>query len=167
MIRPFIMRELLPDRRRSWTQEVIIGGQDICLTVGEYDDGRPGEIWIEVAKEGTFTRGIMSILSRSISISLQCGADLDAICHSLRGIDYPPDGPVMPVNGCTSKVTECYSVTDWVASELEDRYLKDKTDPLIRVTEVSVVGEGDTLPEPITMPEKSAGHISESWRSGA
>ncbi len=158
MIRPLSMREPLPDRRRSWTQEVVIGGQDFCLTVGEYKDGRPGEVWIEANKEGTFTRGVLSILSRSISISLQCGADLEAICHSLNGIDYPPDGEVFPVNGCTTQVKECYSVTNWVSQELEFAYIIGKDTPKV---EVSATAQGDPI------PEKVAGYISEPWRSGA
>lgn len=123
------MREPLPDRRRSWTQRVQIAGQTVYLCVGEYADGRPGEVWIDVAKQGTFLRGVMSALARTISIALQCGANVDVIVHSLKGGCYPPDGIVTG----SDIVSEATSVTDWVASELEARY----------ITPTQYIGEGD------------------------
>lgn len=115
------MREPLPDRRRSWTQRVVIGGQTCYLCVGEYADGRPGELFIDISKQGTFLRGVMGTLARTISIALQCGADVSMITHALWGLDYPPDGPVTG----SDVVSECYSVTDWIAQELEARYVPE------------------------------------------
>ena len=114
----FIMRDPLPDRRRSWTQRVCIEGQTIYLCVGEYDDGRPGEIFLDASKQGTFLRGVLGSLARMVSIALQCGAEIGVIIHALRGLDYPPAGPVEG----SADVKECLSVTDWIASELEARY---------------------------------------------
>lgn len=112
-------REALPARRRNWTQRVRIAGQTVYLCVGEYADGRPGELFVDVAKQGTFLRGVMGALARSLSISLQCGAGVETIIYSLRGLDYPPAGKVEG----SSHVQECSSVTDWIASELEARYI--------------------------------------------
>ncbi len=113
------MREQLPARRRSWTQHVHIAGQGVYLGVGEYADGRPGEVFIDVSKQGTFLRGVMSSLARMASIALQCGSGVEVIVHALRGLDYPPSGVV---DG-SSAVKDCVSVTDWVASELAARYM--------------------------------------------
>ncbi len=112
------MREPLPTRRRNWTQRVRIAGQTVYLCVGEYADGRPGEIFVDVAKQGTLLRGVMGTLARSLSISLQCGAGIETVIYSLRGLDYPPAGIVEG----SAAVKECCSVTDWIASELEARY---------------------------------------------
>ena len=120
------MRESLPDRRRSWTQTVRIGGQRVYLCVGEYDDGRPGEIFVDVSKTGTFLRGVMGTLARMASMALQCGAGVETIVHSLRGLDYPPHGPVEG----SDAVTECLSVTDWIAAELAARYMVAPTEPV-------------------------------------
>lgn len=114
-----LMRRPLPERRHSWTQKVRIDGQTVYITVGEYEDGRPGEIFIDVSKQGTFLRGVMGSLARMISIALQCGADVSVIVHALRGLDYPPHGRVEG----SDVVDSCTSVTDWVASELEAAYL--------------------------------------------
>lgn len=114
-----LMRQMMPERRHSWTQKVRIDGQTVYMTVGEYDDGRPGEIFIDVSKQGTFLRGVMGSLARMVSIALQCGASVDVIIHALRGLDYPPNGRVEG----SPTVTECLSVTDWVAAELEAGYI--------------------------------------------
>lgn len=132
-----VARQYLPERRRSWTQKVRIDGQTVYLSVGEYSDGRPGEIFVDVSKQGTFLRGVMGALARMVSIALQCGADVGVIVHALRGLDYPPSGPV---EGSAS-VSMCASVTDWIAAELEARYLQPLEPP---------------APPP---PEKSAGVI--------
>lgn len=155
------MRELLPDRRRSWTQKVRIAGQTCYLTVGEYEDGRPGEVFIDVSKEGTFLRGVMGTLARMISMSLQCGAGLDLVVRSLRGLDYPPAGAVTG----SDYVRECYSVTDWIAQELAARYgLRAEVPDVSNGTALAHndedgigagVGEGDRLDE----GDERHGHI--------
>jgi ribonucleoside-diphosphate reductase alpha chain len=110
----------LPDRRLSWTQRAAIGGQTVYLTVGEYPGGRPGEIFVDVSKQGTFLRGVMGALARMASMALQCGAGVDLIVHSLRGLDFPPNGPVEG----SSFVWEASSVADWISQELEHKYMR-------------------------------------------
>lgn len=128
----------LPDRRVHWTRKVRIEGSGFFLTVGEYDDGRPGEIWIEAHKTGTFARGILDALARMTSIALQCGCPVTEIIKALRGMHFPPNGEVKG-----SPFKEATSIADWIAQELEYAY----------------------VPKPIE--EKVAGYISPSWRSGA
>ena len=112
------MRKPMPNRRRNWTQRVTIGGQAVYLCVGEYPDGGPGEVFLDASKQGTFLRGILDALARMISISLQCGAGIDVVVHSLKGLKYPPNGTVEG----TTTIQEVDSVTDWIAAELEARY---------------------------------------------
>ena len=157
------MRQPLPERRHSWTQKVRIAGQTVHMGVGEYPDGRPGEIFIDVSKQGTFLRGVMGALARMVSIALQCGADVSVIIHALKGLDYPPRGPVEG----SDTVTECSSVTDWVASELKAAYM----DPPVEVAEepqhVFLQEEaGAAVLEEETPLRKVYGHIPEPWRTG-
>lgn len=112
------MREPLPQRRRCWTQKARIGGQAVYLNVGEYEDGRPGEIFVDISKQGTFLRGVMAALARTSSIALQCGADVSVVIHALRGANYPPNGPVDGTTACRVAM----SVTDWIAAELAAKY---------------------------------------------
>lgn len=144
------MRKPLPDRRKSFTQKVRIDGQVCYLTVGMYEDGTPGEIFVDIAKGGTFVRGIMGTCARAVSIALQSGADLSTILHMLRGHDYPPHGEVIG----SPYVTHCVSVMDWVAAELEAQFLTPAEN------HATQPGQGG-------VPEKIAGRISESWRTGA
>ena len=135
------MREPLPDRRRNWSQRVKIGGQTCYLSVGEYEDGRPGELFVDVSKAGTFCRGVLGTLARTVSIALQCGADVSVVVHSLKGANYPPNGRVEG----SDAVAGCLSVTDWIAAELAARYMA----PAHALTNGQVVGEGDaTLLDP-------------------
>lgn len=117
------MREKLPNRRRGWTQKAKIGPerQVFYLTVGEYPDGRLGEIWLATHKEGTFARGLAGALARMASIALQSGTPVAEIVKSLRHLNFPPNGRV---EADRSEVTVCSSVCDWVAQELENAYLR-------------------------------------------
>ncbi len=138
------MREKLPDRRSLWMQKVKIEGQTFHLGVGEYDDGRVGELWLDVNKQGSMLRGFAAALVRLASIALQNGTPVEEIVTTMSGLNFPPNGPVV---GETTTVTHCSSVPDWIAQELTIAYLQDQ------------------LPtEPI--PTKSAGHTPEAWRSG-
>lgn len=154
------MRETLPDRRHSWTQKVRIDGQTVHMGVGEYPDGRPGEIFIDVAKQGTFLRGVMSALARTISIALQCGADVGVIVHALRGLEYPPSGRVEG----SRAVDSCSSVTDWVASELRAAYIDPPAESEDSAPPEELFTQEEVAP---AVTSKVAGHIPEKWRSGA
>ena len=113
------VKEPLPNRRRSWTREVQIGNQTVILSVGEYADGRPGEVFIDLLGVGTTTNGLLGTLARVVSMTLQDGGDITTIIRSLRGITYPPEGMVYG----SAVVQRCSSVTDWIASELEAQYV--------------------------------------------
>lgn len=119
-------REKLPSRRRSWTQKVYITEKDgkrhtFYLSFGEYGDGRLGEIWVEASKEGTFLRGVLGSLAKQVSLSLQSGVSIGEIVKLLQGMDYPPGGKVSGLEG-GSVVTECSSISDWIAQEIEYWY---------------------------------------------
>ena len=112
------MRKPLPDRRHSWTQKAHIGGQTLYVGFGEYEDRSLGEIFIDASKQGTFLRGVLGALARSISLALQCGATADELANALRGLDFPPNGPVIgsPV------VSKASSLVDWIAAEVDAVY---------------------------------------------
>lgn len=132
-------RTPLPERRAHWTQKVHIEGQGFYLCVGEYPDGRPGEIWLEAHKLGTFARGILDALARMTSVALQCEAPLVEVIKALKGMNFPPNETIQSEN---SSVTSVTSIADWIAQELEFVYLNKPK-------------------------EKVAGFESESWRIGA
>ncbi len=109
------MRQSMPERRANWTQHVHLNNQSVYLNVGLYEDGRPGEIFIDVAKTGTFLRGILGALARVFSVSLQHGTPLLALTDVLKDLRFPPEGIVEG----SEAVKEALSLVDWIARELE------------------------------------------------
>jgi ribonucleoside-diphosphate reductase alpha chain len=115
-------RVALPDRRHSWTQKVHVGGQTLYLTCGEYDDGRLGEIFLDLGQASTPMRAMLANFAKAVSINLQYGVPLEAVLHGLRGQDFPPQGPV---DG-SAEVRQCRSIVDYVCRQLEAAYLEPK-----------------------------------------
>lgn len=74
-----------PQRRHSWTQTARRDGQVFHITFGEMADGALAEVFITVAKDGTFVRDIYDALARTISVALQCGTPLEEIAKALGG----------------------------------------------------------------------------------
>ena len=83
------VRRHLPDERRALTHHFSIAGQEGYLTVGVYEDGLPGEIFITMAKQGSTISGLMDAFATVVSLALQHGVPLEVLCeqtqpHALR-----------------------------------------------------------------------------------
>lgn len=85
-------RERLPDTRRSLTHKFEVDGHEGYVTVGLYPDGRPGELFIQMAKEGSTIGGLMDALATSVSIGLQCGVPLDVFVQKFAFARFEPSG---------------------------------------------------------------------------
>ncbi|HEV2289311.1 MAG TPA: vitamin B12-dependent ribonucleotide reductase [Candidatus Acidoferrales bacterium] len=85
-------RKKLPNERRSITHKFNVGGHEGYLTVGMYDDGTPGEIFIKMAKEGSTLSGIMDGFALSVSIALQYGVPLRALIDKFVNARFEPSG---------------------------------------------------------------------------
>ena len=85
-------RRKLPNERNSITHKFSIGGHEGYLTVGKYEDGAPGEIFIKMAKEGSTLSGIMDAFALSVSIALQYGVPLKALCDKFVNSRFEPSG---------------------------------------------------------------------------
>ena len=86
------MRHKLPSERSSITHKFSIGGHEGYLTVGKYEDGTPGEIFIKMAKEGSTLSGIMDAFALSVSIALQYGVPLRALVDKFVNSRFEPSG---------------------------------------------------------------------------
>jgi len=86
------MRRKLPSERSSITHKFSIGGHEGYLTVGKYEDGGPGEIFIKMAKEGSTLSGIMDAFALSVSIALQYGVPLRALVDKFINSRFEPSG---------------------------------------------------------------------------
>ncbi len=103
-------RERLPDTRQSLTHKFSIAGHEGYLCVGLYPDGRPGEIFITMAKEGSTIGGIMDSFGTALSIALQYGVPLDVIVNKFSHTRFEPMG-----HTTNKDIRIAKSVVDYIA----------------------------------------------------
>ncbi len=112
-------RERLPHRRKGYTQKAIVGGHKVYLRTGEYEDGRPGEIFIDMHKEGAAFRSLMNNFAIAISIGLQYGVPLEEFVDAFTFTRFEPAGIVMG----NDSIKNATSVLDYIFRELAVSYL--------------------------------------------
>jgi ribonucleoside-diphosphate reductase alpha chain len=88
--RPF--RRRLPDTRQSITHKFSVAGHEGYLTVGLYEDGQPGELFITMAKEGSTVGGLMDVIGTCTSMALQYGVPLITLVDKFRHARFEPSG---------------------------------------------------------------------------
>ena len=89
---PLAIRRKLPDERDSITHKFSIAGHDGYITVGKYEDGSPGEIFIRMAKEGSTVAGLMDCFATVTSLALQHGVPLQILVDKLSRTRFDPAG---------------------------------------------------------------------------
>ncbi len=112
-------RERLPGRRKGYTQKAIVGGHKVYLRTGEYEDGRLGEVFIDMHKEGAAFRSLMNNFAIAISIGLQYGVPLEEFVEAYTFTRFEPSG--MVEGNDTIKMAT--SVVDYIFRELAISYL--------------------------------------------
>jgi len=86
------IRRKLPDERQSITHKFEIAGHEGYLTVGMYEDGTPGELFIRMSKEGSTLSGVMDAFATSISLNLQYGVPLEELVRKFSHMRFEPAG---------------------------------------------------------------------------
>ncbi len=112
-------REKLPNRRKGYTQKANVGGHKVYLRTGEFDDGRLGEIFIDMHKEGAAFRAMMNNFAISISLGLQYGVPLDEYVEAFTFTRFEPAGMVMG----NDRIKNATSILDYIFRELAVSYL--------------------------------------------
>jgi ribonucleoside-diphosphate reductase alpha chain len=87
-----LQRRRLPDTRQSLTHKFSVGGHEGYLTVGLYEDGSPGELFIIMAKEGSTIGGLMDCFGTAVSVCLQYGVPLDTLIKKFAHTRFDPSG---------------------------------------------------------------------------
>jgi ribonucleoside-diphosphate reductase alpha chain len=113
-------RERLPDERKAITHHFSVGGHDGYVTVGLYPDGRPGEIFFRVTKEGSTVNGLMDSLGISMSMALQHGVPLKDLVRKLAHLRFEPAGATN-----NPKIRFSKSIPDYVARWLALEFLTE------------------------------------------
>jgi ribonucleoside-diphosphate reductase alpha chain len=112
-------REKMPDRRKGYTQKAVVGGHKVYLRTGEYDDGRLGEIFIDMHKEGAALRSIINNFAIAVSLGLQYGVPLEEYVDAFTFTRFEPQGPVQG----NDSIKYATSMLDYIFRELAVSYL--------------------------------------------
>jgi ribonucleoside-diphosphate reductase alpha chain len=139
-------RETLPARRKGYTQKAVVGGHKVYLRTGEYEDGRPGEIFIDMHKEGAAFRSLMNNFAIAISIALQYGVPLEEFVDAFTFTRFEPAGIVIG----NDSIKNATSVLDYIFRELA----------------VSYLGRNDLAHVPPHHDEDLGGGVAEGQRTG-
>ncbi len=113
-------REKLPHRRKGYTQKAVVGGHKVYLRTGEYDDGRLGEIFIDMHKEGAALRSLLNNFAIAVSLGLQYGVPLDEYVDAFTFTRFEPQGPVQG----NDTIKYATSILDYVFRELAVSYME-------------------------------------------
>ncbi len=113
-------RERMPDRRKGYTQKAVVGGHKLYLRTGEYDDGRLGEIFIDMHKEGAALRSLLNNFAIAVSLGLQYGVPLDEYVDAFTFTRFEPSGPVQG----NDSIKYATSILDYVFRELAVSYME-------------------------------------------
>ena len=118
-------RERLPDTRHSITHKFQIDGHEGYLTVGLFPDGRPGELFIKMAKQGSTISGLVDTIGILTSLSLQYGVPIEALARKFEYMRFAPDGRTK-----NEEIHRAHSIVDyifrWLGQEFSPEYQAEK-----------------------------------------
>ncbi|PZR63020.1 MAG: intein-containing adenosylcobalamin-dependent ribonucleoside-diphosphate reductase [Chloroflexi bacterium] len=139
------MRRRLPDERAAFTHKFNVAGHEGYLTVGLYEDGQPGEIFLRMAKEGSTISGLMDAFATAVSVALQYGVPLRDLVNKFSHLRFEPAGfttnPDVPM---------AKSLIDYIFRYLATKFLsRDEQDV------VGVINRTVTLPEAASVGESA------------
>jgi ribonucleoside-diphosphate reductase alpha chain len=155
------IRRKLPDERASITHKFDIQGHEGYITVGKFDDGTPGEIFVKMAKEGSTLSGMVDSFAIMVSLALQYGVPLDAMVSKFAHVRFEPSGytsnPEIPI---------AKSIVDylfrWLATKFYDAEMQEAIGIIRR--EPKVEGPG-AAPAVESKPDKKAKKTAEPDQS--
>ena len=115
----FSERRKMPDRRKGYIQKAMIGDHKVYLHIGEYDDGRVGEIFIDTNKEGELVKSLMNNFAIAISFGLQYGVPLEEYVDAFINTKFEPSGKIKG----NDRILSASSILDYLFRELAISYL--------------------------------------------
>ncbi len=139
-------REKLPGRRKGYTQKAVVGGHKVYLRTGEYDDGKLGEIFIDMHKEGAALRAMMNNFAIAVSVGLQYGVPLDEFVDAFTFTKFEPAGMVQG----NDTIKNATSILDYVFRELAVSYLGRHDLAHVEASEFrfDTLGKGESANDP-------------------
>ncbi len=144
----------LPVERRAITHKFNIAGHEGYITVGMYDDGTPGEIFINMSKEGSTVSGLMDAFARAISYALQYGVPLEVLADKFAHTRFEPSGFTGNEN-----IPYAKSITDYIFRWLALKFLPPEKQALAGVT--GEASESDANEAPSAREPRAAAPVSQ------
>jgi ribonucleoside-diphosphate reductase alpha chain len=143
-------RERLPERRKGYIQKAIVGNHKVYLHTGEYEDGRLGEIFIDMHKEGAALRAMMNNFAIAVSVGLQYGVPLEEFVEAFTFTRFEPAGLVQG----NDSIKNATSILDYVFRELAVSYLGRHDLAHVEPSDIGfdVLGKGVADGEPARAP---------------
>jgi len=146
-----VARRRLSDERAALTHKFSVGGHEGYLTVGLYDDGTPGEIFIKMSKQGSVVSGLMDSFAIAISLALQYGVPLQALVDKFSHTRFEPSGWTT-----NKEIPMAKSIVDYLFRWMAIKFLpKDITAQYVTSTHLNDVQDGSDSTEP-TIDEEVA-----------
>lgn len=158
-------RERLPDTRQSITHKFNISGHEGYITVGLYPDGRPGELFITMAKEGSTIGGLMDCFGTAVSMSLQYGVPLEVYVSKFSHTRFEPMGFTKNTDIRIAKSIVDY-IFRWLGITFLPGYREANKMPPPAGSSTSEAGDSDSEPRPAAMtaggPKQAQGSVNTS-----
>ena len=147
----------LPERRKGYTQKAVVGGHKVYLRTGEYGDGKLGEIFIDMHKEGAAFRAMMNNFAIAVSVGLRYGVPLDEFVEAFTFTRFEPAGLVQG----NDTIRNATSILDYIFRELAISYL-DRTDLAHSLPEDNLDTLGEKIESNKIHKESGVGRAEES-----
>tara|TARA_Y100000590_G_scaffold196518_1_gene223111 strand:+ start:1048 stop:1902 length:855 start_codon:yes stop_codon:yes gene_type:complete len=136
-------RSKMPDRRKGYIQKVTIGDHKIYLHTGEYNDGKVGEIFIDMNKEGELVKALMNNFAIAISLGLQYGVPLDEFVDAFIETKFEPSGEIKG----NDRILNASSILDYIFRELAISYLGREdlahTPSIVKSSEEKIISQDE------------------------
>jgi ribonucleoside-diphosphate reductase alpha chain len=159
-IEPKAYRRRLPNERQAVTHKFDISGHEGYITVGLYDDGQPGEIFLKMAKEGSTISGLMDTFATTVSVALQYGVPLRDLVHKFAHVRFEPSGftsnPEIPI---------AKSIVDYIFRWMGSRFLPADERANLGLVDRSAASESSV--QPLNLGLGAAGGIGGAGTSGS
>ena len=153
-VTPTAVRRKLPDERESITHKFSISGHEGYITVGKYEDGTPGEIFITMAKEGSTISGLMDSFATMTSLALQHGVPLNFLVDKFTHTRFEPSGftknPEIPM---TKSIMDY--IFKWLATKFLDRESQSNAGVILREDTAPVASKPAPNVAPLTKEDAS------------
>jgi ribonucleoside-diphosphate reductase alpha chain len=137
-------RRKLPNERHAITHKFQIAGHEGYITVGMYEDGKPGEIFLVMAKEGSTISGLMDAFATSISMSLQYGVPLETLIEKFSHVRFEPSGFTR-----NPEIPYAKSLTDYIFRWLSKKFIEE-------VDDSTPAAPAESKPEPVIKPQSDS-----------